>query len=218
MPATPLWLASLEALLNRQLAMRSESAALTQRLSGKSLQVDVDGVTRIRAVTAGTRLVLLPGDDSPCDAVLSGTVKNLAQMAAGVGSGVTRDRLAGGGGSAGIQVRGDAEVAAAYRELLSLARPDWEEELSRLVGDLPAHRAARLARDTSTWLRRAARSMGENLAEYLQEESRDLVGRTEVEEFLHGVDELREAGDRLEARLQRLELKLAGTDRHAGTA
>ncbi len=54
------------------------------------------------------------------------------------------------------------------------------------------------------------RTAGENIAEYLQEESRDLVNRTELDEFLHGVDELRETSDRIEARLARLEARLKG--------
>jgi ubiquinone biosynthesis protein UbiJ len=111
-------------------------------------------------------------------------------------------------GGSPAQVRGDAEVAAAFRELLSLARPDFEEELSRTIGDLAARRIGLLARETLSWTRQFARSFGENIAEYLQEESRDLVSKPELEEFMRGVDELREAGDRIAARLKRLELRL----------
>ena len=107
-------------------------------------------------------------------------------------------------------MRGDAEVAAAFRELAGLARPDLEEELSRWVGDLPARRIGILVRETLSWSRQVARSFGQNVAEYLQEESRDLASKPEVEEFLRGVDELREASDRVEARLKRLELRLQG--------
>jgi len=48
------------------------------------------------------------------------------------------------------------------------------------------------------------------IAEYLQEEGRDLVNKTELEEFLRGVDELRETADRIEARLGRLEQRVKG--------
>ena len=51
------------------------------------------------------------------------------------------------------------------------------------------------------WARKARRTAAENLAEYLQEESGDLVSKPELEEFLHGVDRLRETADRVEARL-----------------
>jgi ubiquinone biosynthesis protein UbiJ len=107
-------------------------------------------------------------------------------------------------------VRGDAEVAAQFRELLRLARPDWEEELSRRIGDVPARRLGRLTRDAFDWARNARRTVRENLAEYLQEESRDLVNRPELDEFLHGVDALRESTDRIDARLALLERSVKG--------
>jgi hypothetical protein len=44
----------------------------------------------------------------------------------------------------------------------------------------------------------------------LQEESRTLVSRPEVEEFLGQVDVLRETADRVEARIARLERRLDG--------
>ena len=47
--------------------------------------------------------------------------------------------------------------------------------------------------------------MTTNVVEFLQEEGRDVPTRVEVEEFLEGVDHLRDDADRLEARLTRLE-------------
>ena len=60
------------------------------------------------------------------------------------------------------------------------------------------------------WARKARRTAGENVAEYLQEESRDLVSKPELDEFLQGVDALRETADRVEARLARLEQRSKG--------
>jgi ubiquinone biosynthesis protein UbiJ len=69
------------------------------------------------------------------------------------------------------------------------------------VGDVAAHQIGNLVRSASGWGRRAAATFAANVGEYLQEESRDLVTRTELEEFLAQVDELREAADRLQVRL-----------------
>lgn len=211
MPATPAWLAAVESMLNRNIdAQPAASALLRRRLTGKSLQVDVQGLMRLRVEEFGGRLLLSkPADGSDgaggvsgappaTDAVISGSVSALLQL------------LNGASGVSAAQVRGDAEVAAAFRELAGLARPDLEEELSRWVGDLPARRIGILVRETLSWSRQVARSFGQNIAEYLQEESRDLASKPEVEEFLRGVDELREASDRVEARLKRLELRLQG--------
>ena len=197
MPATPAWLAPIEAMLNRNIAAQTHATDLVRRLDGKSLQLEVEGVTRVRAEAAGGRLALLAGLDAPADALIVGSPGALLQLL----TGAPRPQAAGAGG---VQIKGDAEAAALYRELLTLAKPDLEEEMSRVIGDFPARRLAQLSRRTRTWLAQAGRSFGANVAEYLQEESRDLVNRTELEEFLQGTDDLREALDRLEARIKRL--------------
>ena len=218
MPSTPAWLASAEAVLNRNIAASSEAKALARRLENTSLQVNVDGFTRVRAACLGGRLALLAADDasgestpgestpgaaSPPDAVIAGSPPALLQMFKAAGpSAQTRSS---------VQIRGDAEIANLYRELFAAARPDLEEELSRWVGDLPARHLSQLALSVRTWARRARRTAGENIAEYLQEEGRDLVTKTEMEEFLRGVDGIRDGVDRIEARLKGLEQRVKGT-------
>jgi ubiquinone biosynthesis accessory factor UbiJ len=213
MPATAAWLASAEAVLNRCIDSSAQAGALARRLQGTSLQVDVEGIARIRAVAHQGRLALLTGDEecAEADAAISGSLPVLLQL---LKSGANRDpgrsaavdRSAAPGRPA--QIRGNAEIANQYRELFMLARPDPEEELSRWIGDIPARRLSEFARHAFEWARRARRTAGENIAEYLQEEGRDLVNKTELEEFLRGVDELRETFDRIEARLGRLEARL----------
>ncbi len=197
MPATPAWLGAVEAALNRNIAAQARPGVLARRLEGKSLCIDVEGLIRLRAACVGGRLALFAGDDAAADAVITGPPGALARLLQ-----MEDDRPLGKGS---LQVRGDAEVAAAYKELLHLARPDPEEEMARVIGDLPARRLANIGRQAFSFLRRAGRTFGENVAEYLQEESRDLPSKPEVQEFLRGVDDLREAKDRVEARIARLE-------------
>ena len=208
MPATAAWLASAEALLNRSIDASSQAKALARRLHGTSLQVDIEGITRIRASVHQERLALLTGDDAgaahapDADATISGSVPALLQLLKG---GASRQP-----GAAAVRILGDAEIANLYRELFLLARPDPEEELSRWIGDIPARQLSQFAERALRLARRVRRTAGENIAEYLQEEGRDLVNKTELEEFLRGVDELRDTADRIEARLGRLEARLMG--------
>ncbi|MBM4217673.1 MAG: hypothetical protein FJ178_07510 [Gammaproteobacteria bacterium] len=88
-----------------------------------------------------------------------------------------------------------------YRDLGLLLKPDLEEELSRLIGDSPAHRLAALARGALAFGRRSADTTVRNAAEYFAHETRDLVPRAEAEVFLNDVDQLREGVDRTAARL-----------------
>ncbi len=186
--------------------MRATAAA--RRLNGTSLQIEIEGVYAIRAAVSADRLALLAGGESEADAVISGSPWSLVELLAG---GLRSTGGPAAEGRAATRIRGDAEVASRYRELFVLARPDFEEELSRLTGDVAARALSQFARAALSWVRKSGRTAGENLAEYLQEESRDLVNGSELEEFLLGVDQSRETADRIEIRLARLERRLKGT-------
>jgi ubiquinone biosynthesis accessory factor UbiJ len=226
MAATPAWLAAAEALLNRGVHGSMQATALARRLDGTALLVNIEGMAAIRIHVVRGRLSLTgagPSLDSeacePADATISGSPLALLRLAGATGLGRatggradmprTASRVPARG--PGAVVSGDAETANSYRELIALARPDFEEELSRLIGDVPARALSQFALKTVEWARGARRTAGENIAEYLQEESRDLVNKPELDEFLQGVDTLREAADRVDARIARLEQRLKGS-------
>jgi ubiquinone biosynthesis protein UbiJ len=191
-------LEKLAAVLNRNVAQSNRASALAAQLDGRTLSLVLEGtpVTLYLRVADG-RIAIDSGQPGNADASLSGSPLALLSLA-GPGA---EDRLRG----SAIRIAGDAEVAQRFRDLLQQAQPDFEEELSRVVGDVAAHRVAGLARGLLDWGRKAAGSLSTSVAEYLQEESRDLPTRIEVEEFLEAVDRLRESADRFEARLARLE-------------
>jgi ubiquinone biosynthesis protein UbiJ len=210
MPATPVWLAAVEAWINRGTQGSPSAAGLLQRLEHTSLRVDIQGITSLRADVAAGRLALSAAESAedpatpPADARIGGSPFALLALAR---SGAAQASP----GTARARVGGDAEIANLYRQLFAAARPDFEEELSRLLGDLPARRLSRFAQRAAGWMRRTHRTVGDNIAEYLQEESRDLVNRYELDEFLRGVDTVRETADRVEARLSRLEQRVKGS-------
>ena len=61
----------------------------------------------------------------------------------------------------------------------------------------------------ATWGRAARESVARNAADYLAHESRDLVPRAEAEGYFSGVEALRSAVMRAEARLAQLAERLA---------
>jgi ubiquinone biosynthesis protein UbiJ len=189
----------LAALLNRNVEQSPRATALAGQLEGRTLALTLEGtpLTLRFRVQDGRFDIDAEGDAQAADASLAGSPLALLSMA-GPGA---QERLRG----SGIRIAGDAEVAQRFRDLLQQAQPDFEEELSRVVGDVAAHQVASFARGLLDWGRKAADSLGVNVAEYLQEEGRDVPTRTELDEFLESVDRLREAADRLEARIARLE-------------
>lgn len=120
--------------------------------------------------------------------------------------------LAGGADSwRSAEVEGDAEFAAAISQVAAHLRWDAEEDLSRVVGDIAAHRLAGAGRAAAAWPRQAARSLAENVAEYLTEEAQLLVTPLQASEFVREVDALRDDAERLEKRIERLARLSAGT-------
>ena len=150
----------------------------------------------MRASIDSGQVTLSTAADETADATVSGTPLSLLSL---IGSDA-RVRLR----SSPVTINGDAEIAEGFQELLRAARPELEEELSRHMGDVAAHQVVNVMRGVTGWGRNAAATFAANVGEYLQEEGRDLVTRTEMDEFLREVDEQREAADRLEARLARL--------------
>lgn len=191
-------LGRLESILNRNVADSRKAQALCRQLDGRVMSLTVQGTPLafyLKAVDG--RVALAPRHDGAADAGLSGTPVALLALAGPKAEGALR-----GGG---VRIEGDAEVAQKFRELLSQAQPDFEEELARVVGDVAARRVANVARGFLDWGRKASDSLATNVVEYLQEEGRDVPTRVEVEEFLAGVDRLRDDTERLEARLARVE-------------
>jgi ubiquinone biosynthesis accessory factor UbiJ len=208
MAAAPL-LRPFEALVNRNLRASTPARELLAQLAGRSFAIQLETpiggrLVRLRLAATADGLAIVSGDE-PADASVTGTPLGLAALLAG--------RSGGRFTAAGVTIAGDAEVAAAFEKLLRHARPEFEEELARLVGDAPAHYAARAARGAFQWGRRALDSLARNVGEYLTEEGRDLVPRPELEAFHSGVDRIREDVDRAEARLALVAARLAAQAR-----
>jgi ubiquinone biosynthesis protein UbiJ len=108
------------------------------------------------------------------------------------------------------EVVGDTDFAAVISQVASNLRWDVEEDLSRVVGDIAAHRMAQAGRSAAAWPKQAAVSLAENAAEYLTEEKALLVTPLRAAEFTREVDELRDAVERLDKRIERLSRQVRG--------
>jgi ubiquinone biosynthesis protein UbiJ len=184
-------------LLNRNIKESTPARELCAKLSGTVVAVRVrDTALAMVFVVQDDALDIVTSSPQEPDVVITGSIITLARMAGQSGETAIRD------GS--LDLTGDAETASQFQQLLSFARPDVEEELSGIVGDVAAHRLGELARGIGHWGRNARSTMGANIREYLQEESRDAPSRYEVERFSADVSTLRDDVDRAEARLSRI--------------
>jgi len=190
--------AALEAALNTYVAMDPEAPARFSALEGRVVGVELRGLDLRFFILPGHSFQVLGDYAGEADAWISGTP--LALLRLGTADERGRPLFTGD-----VEIRGDIDLGRRFQALLEAVDIDWEEHLSRLTGDVVAHQVGNAVRDTLAWGRKAADSLGQDLSEYLREESRLLPTRDEVEQFLAEVDTLREDVDRLEARLRRLQ-------------
>ena len=193
-------LEGLEQAINQVLAMDPRASAKLGALHGKVICVALAGT--------GLRLYFVPGADGHLqllgsiegepDCMLTGSPIDLARAS-------DREQSAGQLFGGHVRIEGDNATAQHFSEALSELDIDWEEQLSHVTGDIPAHEIGRTIRALLRETKRLNDSASENLSEYLTEELRVLPHRYEVEDFLVDVDQLRDDTERLATRIALLE-------------
>ena len=187
----------IQAALDREVSGSPRARELLRLLDGRSLDIEARFTPwRVQLRSAGDRLLLERSPIAPGDARIAGSPLGLLSLTREDPQDVIR--------RGAVTIEGDGQVASRFQELLQLLRPDLEEALSRVLGDMPAHGVARFIRGVTEFGANTARTAALNVGEYFAHERRELVTRSEAREFLDGVDALRERTDRLEARITSL--------------
>jgi ubiquinone biosynthesis protein UbiJ len=110
-----------------------------------------------------------------------------------------------------IKVDGDTHLATALAKVLSHVRWDYEDDLSKLTGDVSANKIGEFTRQSVTTVKDTAINLAEMLSEYWQEEKPLLAKKRHIEQFNTEVDTLRADVERMEKRLNKLANKLSTT-------
>ena len=186
------------ALLNRQIQSKTPARELCTELRDRVFAMRVTNSTLAMYIIVGPEQIFLASEygDEP-DVIISGSLLALARLATPDSDTVVR-------GDA-VELSGDVILARNFQSLLRYARPDFEEELSGLVGDAAAHGIGEFVRSVSQWGKEAGSTLQQNVSEYLQEESRSVPSRYEAELFRGQVDKLRDDVARFDARLKQYE-------------
>jgi len=106
-----------------------------------------------------------------------------------------------------IELAGPADLANAVQDLYRNLEWDFEEDLSKILGDVAAHRVAATGRDLLAWQKEAALRLAQNFAEYWTEERPVIARFADVAAFRRDVDALSADCEKLSKRIERIEAK-----------
>ncbi|AZF03195.1 SCP2 domain-containing protein [Pseudomonas sp. R5-89-07] len=199
-------LASVEHGLNRVLRLDSTALARLAHLTGKVIAVDCR--------SPALQLFILPSDEglllatqwaAEADCTLRAPAASLLHLA------VSRNKTAILH-SPEVALEGDSAVLMDLAAVLQDLELDWEYELSRWIGPVATQLIGGHLRSRSRWYQQGFASLNQNLAEYLSEESRTLVGQREAQARFRELDKAKIDLERLEARFERLSRSLEPSD------
>ena len=199
-------LASVENGLNRVLRMDSTALARLQPLTGKIIAVE--------CASPALHVFILPSDEglllasqwaADADCTLRAPAASLLRLA------LSKDKSAILH-SPEVELEGDSHVLMELAAVLQDLELDWEYELSRWLGPVATALIGGHARSRAHWYQQGFASLNQNLAQYLSEEARTLVGEREAQARFSELDQLKLDLDRLEARFERLSRSLNSSD------
>lgn len=194
----------IEKTLNGYLRLDGEAFRRNSSLQNKIVLLHVKGLEVDVFSLVGSKDIQIMDDYAGIpDATISGSLAALARLSQSEDS-------ASAILESDVEISGDMRVAEGFSRLLSEASIDWEELLSKVVGDIPAYQAGTAVRKGNEWVAETNQAMKSNVAEYLSEESRMVAAKAEVAGFIEAVDDLRMAADRLDARIKQLQNKRWG--------
>lgn len=210
---------ALEAALNRALALDPDTRDALRPLDGRSVVLSLDppggegAPLALRLTVAQDRLNVGPVDlEATPDLAVRGTLAGALSF----GMQTLLPKLLGGREDddasvpvGRMRIEGDADLARRLQRLAERFDPDWRQPFAAIFGDVVGVQIANGFAAALKQARAGGRSFAENAAEYLTEESRDVVPRAELEAFYDDVDALRDDAARLAARVARLNGRLA---------
>lgn len=199
--------------LNRYLALDPESHQRLLQLQNKIVTIElIVNETPLYKKSSGqfqihfsaTGIKLKTTDFSAENTIIKGTPLSLLRMA------ITKeDRKKFF--SDDVAIEGNIELGQQVIALFDSLEIDWEDYLSRWVGDISAYQLTRFAKKIRTMSNRFRATVTQNVNEYMHEEINLFPAPEALQDFFHDVDTLRVDADRLEVRIQKLTTKIAST-------
>ncbi|WP_341502398.1 SCP2 sterol-binding domain-containing protein [Gallaecimonas sp. GXIMD4217] len=200
MPLPQLLSALMEHGANALLRFDTASDRRLARLDGRAINLELTDLHLALGLVVRADGLMVMGPQEGADASLRlplsalDRLKDPAQLPAAIRDGA-------------LELDGDPMLLKGFSELFSKLDVDWEGELARYLGDVPAHLLFKAGRTLSVRLKAAASGFGQWSSEQLTEEARLTPHRLEQRAFFDQVDDLRSDSERLLRRLEALEAR-----------
>ncbi len=187
----------LEFAINRYLSLDPDTIQALAKLHGRVIKLDIRdwGITFF-ILPQQNGLELVPQYSGEPTTTLAANLFDLMRVAKAKGATAALFKNK-------ITIIGDVHTGEALQSILTNIDIDWEEQLSKITGDVVAHNVGNGARNTQHFMRDTLTKLRDHLKHFLQIESQQLPTQHEVQQFCDDVTQLQHDVERLEAKLNR---------------
>lgn len=197
MPFDPLVTAVIETSLN---TFVNDDPALVRRLSrlkGQIIQVNLKELNKTLTFVFSQQIDVLSEYEGQPDCYLSLNLSVLPELReqSNITKLIKQDKLI---------LEGDIQLAQKFAQLMTDCKPDLEEWLSRVTGDVVAHTLVQGVKNVGGLMAKQATKHQNHLAQVLTEEWKIAPAALEVAHFCDQVDDVKSSAARLEAKLNAL--------------
>lgn len=183
-------------LLQHLISQNSWANAILQPFAAKSVRFNIGPISSSLVILENGGLAIA-GETNIADATVTIPASLLLRLMA-------KDDTA----KMQISIEGDTHLATELAKVLANMRWDYEDDLSKLVGDIPANKIGAFTQKTTKSVKETSANLAEMLSEYWQEEKPMIAKKRHVEEFNSQVDTLSADVARFEKKLTKLSQKL----------
>ncbi|MBY7818209.1 SCP2 domain-containing protein [Vibrio fluvialis] len=197
MPFEPLITAVIESSLNTLIKDDPELGRRLARLKGQVIQVHLKEINKTLTFIFSQQIDVLANYEGEPDCYLSLNLSVLPELReqGNITKLIKQDKLV---------LEGDIQLAQKFSQLMTDCKPDIEEWLSRVTGDVVAHTVVQGAKNVGALLSAQVSKHQNHLAQVLTEEWRVAPGPLEIAYFCDQVDDVKSQAARLESRLNQL--------------
>ncbi len=193
-------LAAMETGINQLFAMDPETFKRLARFKGKIVAFNISDFKQTFYFFPDHQgIQIISYYEGDADTLISGTLAAFARMAMADEKAKTTAIFKGD-----ISITGDIALGQHFQSLFKQLDIDWEEHVSHITGDVIAHSLGNAARGLFSWGENLINTIGMDISEYVQYETRDIASGPEIKHFNAEIDTIRSDVDRAEARLNRL--------------
>lgn len=197
MPFEPLVTAVIETSLNTLINDDPELGRRLARLKGQVIQVHLKELNKTLTFIFSQQIDVLANYEGEPDCYLSLNLSVLPELReqSNITKLIKQDKLV---------LEGDIQLAQKFSQLMTDCKPDIEEWLSRVTGDVVAHTMVQGAANVGQFFKSQAAKHQDHLAQVLTEEWKIAPAPLEVAHFCDQVDEVKSQASRVEAKLNQL--------------